>query len=404
MDFSQDRITTLHDLCIDKKFLIKCIEDMSVERPVALVLPLLYEELSGDALRNIVESLNKLNYLNEVIIPISARNREEYQESLNYFSILKHNTLVVWCNGPGVTYNLRELKEKGIDLTLLYGKGMDVWIAMGIGSLENYAMILHDGDILTYDEMLPSKLIFPIIEPELDFYFNKGYYARIDLNERTMYGRVYRLFVKPLLNSFLDVVGYDSRFLQYMCSFRYPLAGDFALTSDLALNMRIPADWGLEIGILAEVYRNTAIKRVCQTDLGIYDHKHREIGKDRTEGLQKMANDILLTLLRNLTEIKGIQISKDFLISLGVLYRRHAQDLVRQYHAESMFNKINYNRHLEETTVDLFAKIIVTSGAEYLNEPTGTQIPDWLRVLSAIPTIRKDLKESVIEEMERFSK
>ncbi len=29
-----------------------------------------------------------------------------------------------------------------------------------------------------------------------------------------------------------------------------------AQTSDLALNTRIPANWGLEIGLLAEVYRN----------------------------------------------------------------------------------------------------------------------------------------------------
>ena len=34
--------------------------------------------------------------------------------------------------------------------------------------------------------------------------------------------------------------------------------------ADLARSVRIPGDWGLEIGMLFEVYRNTAAGRVCR--------------------------------------------------------------------------------------------------------------------------------------------
>ena len=67
-------------------------------------------------------------------------------------------------------------------------------------------------------------------------------------------------------------------FLEYLDSFRYILAGEFALSLDLAQRLRIPADWGLEMGVLSEVHRNIALHRVAQVDIAkIYEHKHQEV-------------------------------------------------------------------------------------------------------------------------------
>jgi glucosyl-3-phosphoglycerate synthase len=39
---------------------------------------------------------------------------------------------------------------------------------------------------------------------------------------------------------------------------------------------RIPGDWGLEVGTLAEIYRNVVPGRVCQADLSDnYEHNTR---------------------------------------------------------------------------------------------------------------------------------
>ena len=101
-----------------------------------------------------------------------------------------------------------------------------------------------------------------------------------------MQGRATRLFVGPLLASLEQLVG-KGPFLQYLQSFRYPLAGEFAFTKDLAMNLRIPCDWGLEIGLLSEVYRNVRTSKIAQVDLGLFDHKHKNIGDSSKEGLQK---------------------------------------------------------------------------------------------------------------------
>ena len=41
MDIKQEEITTLHELCIDKKKLIKSVSDAAVERPVSIIMPML---------------------------------------------------------------------------------------------------------------------------------------------------------------------------------------------------------------------------------------------------------------------------------------------------------------------------------------------------------------------------
>ena len=399
MDIRQDEITTLHELFIDKKKLIKTVSDAATERPVSVIMPMLYREIKNDALENIIKGLNKCDYLNEIVIPLAAKNEKEFRQVKRFFKDLKIPKLIMWCNGPKVGKLLNELKKDGLNLLKYRGKGRDVWLAMGIASIKSYAIALHDADVLGYTEMIPTKLLYPITEPELDFKFNKGYYARVNLQRKIIYGRVFRLFLHPLLRSFVDLIGSEPDFIRFLRSFRYPISGEFALTSDLALDVDIPGDWGIEVGIMAEMYRNVTSKRICQTDLGFYDHKHQKIGGDEM-GLTKMTGDILKTLLRVLTEEDYIQVSRESLISLRVLYQRHAQDLIRKYHADAHFNNLKYDRHLEETMVEKFSQQIINAGIIYMRKPVGTRIPDWLRTISARRKIREQLLDIVIADNE----
>ena len=399
MDLKQEDITTLHACSIDKKVLIKSIKDIVPERPVSLVMPMLYQEIKTETLVNIIKGLNKCNYLNQIIIPLAAQSKDQFQEVKKYFSQLKISHLIMWCNSPQIHEILIELKDKGLDFFKYKGKGRDAWLAFGIASLDNYAIILHDADIVNYDELFPAKLVYPLLEPELDFKFNKGYYARMNLDKRIMYGRVVRLFVQPLLSALSEQMEKDADFVRYLKAFRYPLSGEFALTRDLALDIDIPGDWGLEIGILAEMYRNVAQKRICQTDLGFYDHKHRKVDKSG-KGLVKMTQDIFKTLLRVLIETDNIQITEGFLRALLVTYVRKTQDYIRQYHADAHYNHLNYDRHEEETIMERFSKTILDAGNQYLQDPVGARIPDWLRTMSAERRIRKRLMEIVVEDNE----
>jgi glucosyl-3-phosphoglycerate synthase len=399
LDIKQEEITTLHEISINKEKLIKTVSDAAAERPVSVIMPMLYKEIRNDALENIAKGLNKCEYLNEIVISLAAKNEKEFEQVKRFFSDLKVPHLIMWCNGPKLEKLLIELRREGLNLLKYRGKGRDVWLAMGIASIKSYAIALHDADVLNYTEIIPTKLLYPIVEPELDFKFNKGYYARVNLQKKKIYGRVYRLFLHPLLRSFVDLLGAEPDFVRFLRSFRYPISGEFALTSDLARDVDIPGDWGIEIGIMAEMYRNVQSKRICQTDLGFYDHKHQKVGKQDT-GLTKMTGDILKTLLRVLIEEDHIEISRESLIALRVLYQRHAQDCIRQYHADAHFNDLRYDRHIEESMVERFSQQIMSAGVNYMRKPVGTRIPDWLRTISARRKIREQILDIVIADNE----
>jgi len=394
MDLKQDNITTLHEFNVDKKLLLHSVKDCVEERPVSLVMPMLYREITSDALIHIKNGLNKCTYLKEIIIPLAAQNEKEFNHVKRFFKDLEPPHLIMWCNGPKIEQLLIDLKHEGIDLLKYRGKGRDVWLALGIAALRSYAVALHDADILLYDEMIPTKLVYPLVEPELDFKFNKGYYARVNTEKGIMYGRVVRLFLHPILEALIEQHATNLKFVQFLTSFRYPLSGEFALTSDLARDVDIPGNWGLEIGIMAEMYRNVILKRICQTDLGFYDHKHQKVGNEDL-GLIKMCGDILETLLRVLIEEDNLLISQDFLVALRVMYQRHAQDCIRKYHSDAHFNNLKYDRHIEEQMVEEFSKQILISGEHYLKYPVGSRIPDWLRTISARKKIREQLLDIV---------
>ncbi len=400
MDFNQERVTTIHNFCIDKKKMSRRLHDLSLVRPSVIIIPMLYEEVENEPLTHIVDQLNECECAKQIVIALAADDIHQYKTVMRFFRRLKQPHLIIWCNGPRITGILEELKEKELDVTQFSGKGKDVWIAIGVASLKAYAIALHDADIVTYSKDLPVKLLYPIIEPELNFMFNKGYYARIDMENHIMHGRVFRLFVRPMIETLQGNIKYESDVLQYLEAFKYTLSGEFAMRSDLALNIRIPGDWGLEVGLLAEVYRNTTLKKICQTDLGFYDHKHKEVSADTNEGLFKMVRDILTTFLRIVTETTSTPISQPFLHSIRVKYKRLSQDLIRQYHADALCNGLEYNRHMEETYVDSFSDVIMDAGEAYLKDPSGILLPDWTRALAAMPDLRKRLRDAALEDAE----
>jgi glucosyl-3-phosphoglycerate synthase len=394
LDIEQGRVTRIHDFFPKIDFQKERMNELSNKYPSGVIIPIMDKDLANPALDGIIRSLNECYYLKKVFVALAASNPEDYRKALSITDKLEISHDVIWCNRQEVNTVLEELKRKGLDVTCLKGKGKDLWIATGIASLELNAIAIHDADIISYSDELPTKLLYSVVEPRLDFWFSKGYYARINLENHKMYGRIYRLFINPLLAALQKKLENNSRFIRYLQSFRYTLSGEMALYTDLALNLRIPCDWGLEIGMLAELYRNVSIKRMCEVDLGFFDHKHKAIAPT---ALLKTAEDSLITLLRSLTETEAIDVSEASLLSLQVAYRRFAQDRIRQYNADSLCNSIEYDRHEEESSVDELSKVITEAGRKYLRNPLSTQLPDWLRTISAMPDARERIKMAAIE-------
>ncbi len=294
-------------------------------------------------------------------------------------------------------YNL--LAEKGIDVGE-DGKGRSAWTAYGyILALEDsHVIALHDCDIASYERDLLARLCYPVAHPAIGFEFCKGYYSRVT---EQMHGRVTRIFVTPLIRALKATLGHNE-FLDYLDSFRYILAGEFSMDTELARHIRIPGDWGIEVGVLAEVHRNCALRRVCQVELtDNYEHKHQPLTlEDPNKGLLKMGTDIAKCLFRTMAS-RGYTLTNEFFISLKSCYLRMAQDFIARYEYDSKINGLNYDRHREGSSAEAFVRCIESAGEQFLKIPEEVPfIPNWNRVLSAVPKIF-ELLISVVEEDNR---
>jgi glucosyl-3-phosphoglycerate synthase len=313
--------------------------------------------------------------------------------------VLPQRTIIIWNDGERLSALRKTLEGHGLKIGP-DGKGRSAWMAYGyvLGARKAEVIALHDCDIVTYSRELLARLVYPVVNPNLGFEFCKGFYARY---ADKMYGRVTRLLVTPLLRT-LKVVLHPHPLLDYLDSFRYALAGEFAMNADLARVNRIPSDWGLEVGVLAEVYRNTSVRRICQSDLcEVYDHKHQVLDAESAEtGLLKMCVDICKNLFRTLSS-EGIVISQWDLKTVLARYQKLAEDTIDRYNADAAINGLSYERHVEESVVETFAKGIRMAGEMYLEDPLGIAlIPNWNRVTAALPDFLDQLKAAVDEDNE----
>lgn len=394
--FQNGTITTLH------KLIERPVEEIENElmqygnqRPMALILPSLYSELQGKALPAIVEHLKQATYISDIIVGLDQASKEQFLHAREFFSGLPQATHILWNDGE----RLRALDSKLQTEQLAPqqpGKGRNAWYCFGYAlSLEHCeAVAIHDCDILSYDRSLLARLFYPVANPTFSFEFCKGYYARI--NGDKLSGRLTRLFITPLLRALKKVVG-PMDYLEFMDSFRYPLSGEFSLRRDFIMRMRVPGDWGLEVGVLSEVYRGLSSHQICQVDIADqYDHKHQSLSRDEAEsGLVRMSMEIAKSLFRKLAT-EGISLSIEDIRSIKATYFRIALDCIEQYYYDARINGLAFDRHQEEGSVDLFTESIMKAGQSFLDNPMEAPfIPNWNRVLSAIPDFGEQMRQAV---------
>ncbi|UCH81226.1 MAG: glycosyl transferase [Nitrospiraceae bacterium] len=369
----------------------------SQERPIALVLPSLYSELKAEALSGIVNQLKRVNYLKEIIVTLGPCTREEFEHAKKYFSVLPQSVRIIWNNGDRVSAVFKTIEAAGLQLGDT-GKGQSAWMAYGyLIAQKNISVIaLHDCDILTYDRRLLARLCYPTANPNLKYEFCKGYYSRVT---DKMHGRVSRLLITPLLRSLIKIQGHIP-ILDFLDSFRYPLAGEFSMDIDIARINKIPGDWGLEVGVLAEVYRNCSVRRVCQIDIADnYEHKHQALSPDdMSTGLLKMCIDISKSIFRTLAS-EGSVFSSGLFRSLIATYVRTAQDMLKHYEDDAAVNGLKFDRHEESLAVETFTQGIKVASEIIMKDPLGVPlISSWDRVSSALPKIMEMVKYAVDED------
>lgn len=370
------------------------LERYSRHAPIGLVLPALFSEFETPAMQRIVSELEQVRYLRRIVVALGRANAEQYEQAREFFRDVPTPVSFLWIESERTQDLFRTLQDRGLDPGQ-DGKGRSCWLAYGflLASGDCEVIALHDSDILNYSRSLLARLCYPVVHPNLGFEFSKGYYARV--GDR-LYGRVTRLFMTPLIRAMEDLAK-GAPFLRFLDSFRYPLAGEFAMKADLARVTRVPSDWGLEVGILSEIHRNCATNRVCQVDVADnYEHKHQIVSEDdATKGLRRMTHDIAKALFHTMAG-EGVVFNDDHFRNLQVRYVRIAEDMINRYYADAMLNGLQFDRHAEEIAVATFAKSLQQAAHDFMFDPLGVPpIPNWNRVSAAIPDFFNMLVESV---------
>lgn len=364
------------------------------DMPIALVLPCHIDELGTPALRRIFRELDGVDYLQQVVVGLDGATPAQWRKARRFFAASRHNPVVLWNDGPDMRRLLERLAAADFD-SGRRGKGRNLWLCFGyvLAAGRSKVIASHDCDIVTYDRELLARLCYPVANDRLGFDFCKGYAARFTSK---LNGRVMRLMFTPLIRSLESILGHHA-FLTFLDTFRYPLSGEICADLDVVRRARMPSDWGVEVGMLAEVFRVTSPKAVCQVEIAdCFDHKHQELSaRDPAKGLNKMAADIALRIFRTMAA-EGIRLDAGFFDSLSSAYLRKAEDTIRFYSADADINGLEFDRHQEELAVATFVKSIRRAAREYMSDPTGGGlIPNWNRVESALPDFLGEFRETV---------
>lgn len=341
MEYRQESVATLHDY--------GGADPPAPLGETTVVVPVTDRDFAGLAPDQVFRSLSSLP-VERVVVPLRAPADRvaDIREWLESFDL---ELAVLWCNAPGVDDLL-----SAVDLDGPAGKGRDVWLALGLATESEY-VVLHDADVRSHEPRDISKLVGPL---GYGFSFVKAYYARVEHEQ--LFGRLFRLFYTPLVEAL--ATRHDDPIVEYLGAFRYALAGEMAMTAELARTMRLPRRWGLEVGTLGEAYREVGFAGSAQVDLGRYEHEHRAVSGPT--GLSDMSHGVARALFRLLLD-QGVEVTYE---DLAATYRDVGMALVDRYEADAWLNDFEYDAEDERRQVETYADAIQPPTAE-------DRLPAW---------------------------
>lgn len=355
MEFVQERITTLHNLTGD-------VPSVDLDN-VAVVIPMTerdYATLATEQMLSVLESVEPAT----VLIALRAGRNQipSYHDWLTDFDLPLE---IVWCNGDAVSELLDRHEFDGNT-----GKGRDMWLAIGIAANDHRFVVCHDADTESYSSTDVERLLYPLTR---GFTFSKGYYARVEDNQ--LYGRLFRLLYSPLVQALFTLYPAEP-LVQYLGSFRYALAGEFAATASLIRQLPFERRFGLEVGTLGGAFTHAGFENTAQVDLGEYRHDHRAVGGPT--GLADMSEEIVAAMFRILTD-DGISLDYE---TIREEYLAAGSRIVEHYAEDSAYNGLQYDLDDERQQIATYADAIGSPGPD-------DRLPPWAS-LSLDPSVVKD--------------
>ncbi|RLB11748.1 MAG: hypothetical protein DRH11_03445 [Deltaproteobacteria bacterium] len=372
-------------------------------KKTVLIVPLLASEYTDPdnvpVFQNILKNLADIKYLSSIIFGLDGATE---QHAFQLEAMLKDygikNYIIQWNDGPRFSNIYKSLAEAGFNIQEP-GKGKNMFLSFGIAiALGAESVGLIDADIRTFRRVQLERLLYPVVV--LNYDFSKAYYARI--RERELFGRVKRLLLDPLLLSLKRKFTESKeermlRLIDFLLGFHYQLSGEVAFHVDLLKKMRFATNWGVEIFTLIEVYRKASSAAQVMFAQQPFDHKHQEVSEDdKTRGLNRMAVDIVTTLMNALVIEEGLEISDTFFRDLAITYQAVAEEQIKKYSDDADFSNLKYDRDAEESMVrNVFRNSILYAG-DLLTSPYR-MTEKFLRLVNTYPEFKPFLEQGLAD-------
>ncbi len=177
------------------------------------------------------------------------------------------------------------------------GKGENLWKSLSV--LDGDLIVWLDADIKNMD----PKFVYGLVGPLLKFdqlLFVKAFYQRpLQIpGEENEYGggRVTEILVRPLLSLFFPDL---ARFYQ-------PCSGECAGRRELFDHLPFPCGYGIETGMLIDIYTRFGREVMAQTDLNLRIHRNQP-----ASALGKMGFEILHAFLKRAEDLGLMDLAEE---------------------------------------------------------------------------------------------
>lgn len=146
------------------------------------------------------------------------------------------------------------------------GPGKGQALACAVAATASDIVVFVDADVVNFSQHFVTRLVAPLLfEPDLQLV--KATYRRSLHGRPFEGGRVTELVARPLLE----------RFFPELARVGQPLAGECAIRRSALDDLVLEDGYGIEIGLLIDVYRRWGIGAVAEADLGERVHRNRPL-------------------------------------------------------------------------------------------------------------------------------
>jgi glucosyl-3-phosphoglycerate synthase len=363
------------------------LAELSRSAPVAVILPCHAADLPNPAFARIVAEVQSMPFVSELVVSMNGVDTATYTKARHLCQQTRQNTRVLWNDNDAARKALR-----GLGITAADGKGTNVWLACGLLRAENQCAfaVTQDCDVVSFRRENIGRLCYAALHPELQYRFAKLYYSRV---ADRLYGRVSRLFLAPFLEAIVRVIGHQP-LVEFLRSFRYPLAGECVIACAAAGALRMDCGWGFEIGLLCEAFRHLEPRQIAQVDGGrFYEHRHQALG-DAQSGLFRMSKEIAHTLFANLID-EGFPVCGQLMGALRESFVREVAEALRRSRHLALMNGLRGVKDDTETAAALTGAFDA-AGQEFMTATASGALPAWNEVLRSKPREAQQLFEALM--------